>query len=64
LIFVSPDEKLDKVFEKLQSNYCHLAIVKINKRLLGVITLQNILNSLVGRKMRDEKDRLIPRRLN
>jgi putative hemolysin len=63
LIFVSPDEKLDKVFEKLQLNYCHLAIVKINKRLLGIITLQNILNSLVG-KMSDEKDRLLPRRLN
>ena len=33
LIFVSPYEKLDKVFEKLQFNYCHLAIVQSQKAL-------------------------------
>lgn len=63
ILFFSPQEKLDRVFEKLQINYCHLAIIKEKNKLLGIITLQNILNSLVG-KMRDEKDKLLPQRLN
>ncbi|CAI2174719.1 1730_t:CDS:2 [Funneliformis geosporum] len=50
-------EKLDKVFEKLQNNYCYLAIVKSGKNILGIITLQDILNALVG-KMKDEKDKI------
>jgi len=54
---VRPHEKLNKVFEKLQNNYRHLAIVKSNKNILGIITLQDILNALVG-KMKDEKDKL------
>jgi CBS domain containing-hemolysin-like protein len=58
LTIVSPYEKLNKVFEKLQDNYCHFAIVKTKKRFSGIVTLQNILNSLVG-KMRDERDILL-----
>ncbi|CAG8461088.1 12248_t:CDS:2 [Ambispora leptoticha] len=52
-----PHERLNKVFERLQNNYRHLAIVKSNQNILGVITLQDILNALVG-KMKDEKDKL------
>jgi CBS domain containing-hemolysin-like protein len=63
LVFISPQERLDKVFEKIQSAYCHLAIVQSRKKNLGIITLQNILNALLG-KMKDEKDQLIPNRLN
>jgi len=56
-ITVRPQEKINKVFEKLQKNYRHLAIVKTNKNILGIITLQDILDTLVG-KMRDEKDKI------
>lgn len=62
IIVVSPNDKLNEAFEKLQKNYCHLAIVSHRKSLLGIVTLQNIINSLVG-KMRDEKDKLLPSRL-
>ena len=55
-VTVRPHEKLDKVFEKLQNNYCYLAIVKSSRSVLGIITLQDILNALVG-KMKDEKDK-------
>ena len=55
-VTVRPHEKLDKAFEKLQNNYCYLAIVKSGRDTLGIITLQDILNALVG-KMKDEKDK-------
>jgi len=56
-VTVQPHEKLDKVFEKLQNNYCYLAIVKSGRDTLGIITLQDALNALVG-KMKDEKDKI------
>jgi putative hemolysin len=56
-ITVQTQEKINKVFEKLQKKYRHLAIVKSNKNIIGIITLQDILNTLVG-KMKDEKDKL------
>jgi putative hemolysin len=56
-VIVGPQEKLNKVFEKLQNNYRHLAIVKNNRNILGIITSQDILDTLVG-KMKDEKDQL------
>jgi len=66
IIFVYPNEKLDRLFEKLQAKYCKLAIVKKSKNnesFLGLITLQDIIESLVG-KMKDEKDKLVPARIN
>ena len=60
----SPHDKLDKVLTKLQTANCRLAIVREKKRLLGIITLQDVLSSLVG-KIRDEREiLLLPRRLN
>jgi CBS domain containing-hemolysin-like protein len=56
-VTVRPHEKLDKVFEKLQNNYCYLAIVKSGRSILGIITLQDTLNALVG-KMKHEKDKI------
>jgi CBS domain containing-hemolysin-like protein len=56
-VFISPQDKLNKAFEKMQSANCQLAIVRENKKVLGIVTLQDILNALVG-KMRDEKEKV------
>jgi len=66
IIFVSPNEKVDKLFEKLQSKYCKLAIVRKNKNsenLLGLITLQDIIESLVG-KIKNKKNKLFSTRID
>jgi len=54
-IFVFFEDNLDKVFEKMQKNFCHLSIVKKNKNFIGIITFQDIINILLG-KMKDEKE--------
>jgi len=64
VIRFSPQDKLDKVLTKLQNNNCRLAIVQEKKRLLGIVTLQDVLGALVG-KIRDEREiLLLPHRLN
>ena len=64
VIRLSPQDKLDKVLTKLQNNNCRLAIVQEKKRLLGIVTLQDVLGALVG-KIRDEREiLLLPHRLN
>jgi len=63
IVFLSPYDALDKAFEKISSSNCRLAIVKERNKILGVITLQDILVSLVG-KMTDEKDKLLPIKVN
>jgi putative hemolysin len=64
VIRFSPSDKLDKVLIKLQTNNCRLAIIQEKKKLLGIITLQDVLGALVG-KIRDEREiLLLPSRLN
>lgn len=64
VIYFSPHDKLDKVLTKLQTSNCRLAAIREKKRLLGLITLQDVLSTLVG-KIRDEREiLLLPRRLN
>jgi len=46
---VSPEEDLTILFEKMRSNRVHLAIVSDeNRKFLGIITLEDILEELVG----------------
>ena len=64
IIYFSPEEKLDKVLVKLQTNNSRLAIIRKRKKVLGIITLQDVLSALVG-KIKDEREILLfPRRLN
>ena len=61
VIYFSHQDRLDKVLTKLQVNNCRLAIIQQKKRFLGIITLQDVLEVLVG-KIRDEREMLlIPR---
>jgi len=49
---------------KLQTNNSRLAIIREKKKVLGIITLQDVLSALVG-KIKDEREILLfPRRLN
>jgi CBS domain containing-hemolysin-like protein len=49
---------------KLQNNNSRLAIIREKKKVLGIITLQDVLSTLVG-KIKDEREiLLLPRRLN
>lgn len=60
----SPQDKLDKVLTKLRVNNCRLAIIQEKKKLLGIITLQDVLGALVG-EIKDEREiLLLPRRVN
>ena len=64
ITYFSPDDKLDKVLAKLQTSNCRLAIIQEKKKLLGIITLQDVLSTLVG-KIRDEREMLLlPHRLD
>ncbi|CAJ0824668.1 6743_t:CDS:2 [Entrophospora sp. SA101] len=64
IVCFSPNDKLDTVLAKLQASNCRLAIIQEKKRLSGIITLQDVLSTLVG-KIRDEREiLLLPRRLD
>ncbi|CAG8797321.1 19110_t:CDS:2, partial [Racocetra persica] len=56
------EDKLDKVLTKLQTTNSRMAVIQEKKKLLGIITLQDVLSALVG-KIKDEKEiLLLPRR--
>ncbi|CFW93098.1 Putative membrane protein (CBS-domain) [endosymbiont DhMRE of Dentiscutata heterogama] len=62
VIRFSPQDKLDKVLTKLQTTNSRMAVIQEKKKLLGIITLQDVLSALVG-KIKDEKEiLLLPRR--
>jgi CBS domain containing-hemolysin-like protein len=64
VIYFSPDEKLDKVLSKLKRRNCRLAFVKEKERIIGIVTLHDVLSTLVG-KIKDEREALLfPRLLN
>src|SRR6266513_160911 len=58
VICFSPDEKLDKVLTRLQSSNRRLAIVKEEKRIIGIVTLHDVLGTLVG-KIGEERETLL-----
>lgn len=58
IIYLSPQDKLDYALTRLKNANCRLAVIREKKKLLGIITLQDILSALVG-KIRDERDILL-----
>ena len=64
IIYFLPHDKLDKILTKLRGSNCRLAIIRKEKKMLGIVTIQDVLGALVG-KIRDEREvLLLPRRLN
>ena len=56
-IYINKDEIIDKIFNNMQLNKKHMAIVKDKDgKLEGILTLENILESLVGNIL-DEFDK-------
>lgn len=53
--FVKPDVNIDDLLTRLSNNRRNLAIVKQDERLLGVITIEDILEELVG-EIYDEEE--------
>ena len=47
VIYVSPNDKLDEAFERLNANKVHMGIVKDNDKVIGIITMEDILEELV-----------------
>jgi CBS domain containing-hemolysin-like protein len=58
IVIFDSNEKLDKILTKLKNTNSRLAIVQEKKKLLGIITLQDVLGALVG-KIRDEREILL-----
>ncbi|WNE41154.1 MAG: Inosine-5'-monophosphate dehydrogenase [Mycoplasmataceae bacterium] len=64
IVVFDSDEKLDKILTKLKNTSSRLAVVQEKKKILGIITLQDVLGALVG-KIRDEREiLLLPRHLD
>src|SRR5581483_11258594 len=57
IVCFSPDEKLDKVLSKIKRKNCRLAFVKKKGKIIGIVTLHDILSTLVG-KIKDEREAL------
>lgn len=55
IIICKPSHKISRLFKKLQSSHQHLAIVKDEKKVVGIVTMEDILEELVG-EIRDEND--------
>lgn len=47
-LFISKNEKIDIILKIMQTNNKHMAIVKDNDKVLGLVTLEDILEKLVG----------------
>lgn len=46
--FIEPNTKIDTLFEGFKKNRTHIAIVKQNGKVLGMITMDDVLEELVG----------------
>lgn len=55
LIEAKPTHKISRLFKKLQSSHQHLAIVKDDNKVVGIVTMEDILEELVG-DIKDEND--------
>lgn len=55
IIVCKPTHKISRLFKKLQSNHQHLAIVKDEEKVVGIVTMEDILEELVG-EIKDEND--------
>lgn len=55
-VFVSPDAPIDEVLRQMSSHKMQLAIVQEDGRTLGILTVEDILEELVG-EIQDEEDR-------
>lgn len=54
-VFVSPETPIDEVLRQMNNQKMQLAIVRENERTLGVLTVEDILEELVG-EIQDEED--------
>jgi len=54
---IAPDLPLSKALQEMMAENVHMALVREQKKALGIITLEDILETLVG-KIADEYDRL------
>lgn len=55
IIICKPSHKISRLFKKLQSSHQHMAIVKDEEKVVGIVTMEDILEELVG-EIRDEND--------
>lgn len=59
ILTVEENTKIDKIFARMQKNNCHIAIVKrsSSKQIKGLLTMEDLLEELVGEEIEDEKSR-------
>ena len=55
IVICKPTHKISRLFKKLQRNHQHLAIVKDEDKVVGIVTMEDILEELVG-EIEDEND--------
>ena len=55
IVVCKPSHKISRLFKKLQAAHQHLAIVKDEDKVVGIVTMEDILEELVG-EIRDEND--------
>ncbi len=55
IVITKPGHKISRLFKKLQSSHQHLAIVKDENKVVGIVTMEDILEELVG-EIHDEND--------
>ncbi len=59
ILIVEEKAKINKIFAKMQKHSCHIAIVKKSstKQIKGLLTMEDLLEELVGQEIEDEKNR-------
>jgi len=55
IVVCKPTHKISRLFKKLQAAHQHLAIVKDEEKVVGIVTMEDILEELVG-EIKDEND--------